>query len=643
MKHVILGTAGHIDHGKTALVKALTGVDTDRLKEEKERGITIELGFTFLDLPSGIRLGIIDVPGHERFVKHMVAGAWGIDIVALVVAADEGVMPQTREHLDICKILNVKKGLIVITKIDLVDSELLELVKEDIRETVKNSFLENSPIVCVSSLTGEGIPQLISTLDHIAIEVEEKSSKGLFRLPIDRVFIMKGFGTVVTGTLISGSISLGENIEILPSYKEGKVRNIHVYNKPVEEARAGQRTALNIQGIEVSEIARGDVIARPKTFIPTQLIDAYLEYLPSATRPLKDRSTMRFHVGSSLATVSIMMLDRDKLEPGEGGFVQLKVDRPVVVAHHDRFVIRGSSIIQTIGGGIVLDPHPLKHKKFSSNIIKELTILKEGSDEEIITQHVIRSGGKGIGLEELLYKIAIPSERINEVLEKKVKSGEILWIDSEKIKVIERSEYQKLKGSIIDQLKEFHRKFPMKSGLSKEELRTKLPDDIDIKLYQSLLQDLIRSEQIIMDKDRLMLPQHQISDVDEKGLIGRVEEAVLKAGLQPPSPKELSEQWGEKEDEIKSIFEYLLRKGVFIKVREGIYFHQVPFEAIKERLLSYLKEHGEITTPQFKDMTQASRKYTIPLIEYFDQIKLTIRLGEKRVLRGLTRIEKKES
>lgn len=643
MKHVILGTAGHIDHGKTALVKALTGVDTDRLKEEKERGITIELGFTFLDLPSGIRLGIIDVPGHERFVKHMVAGAWGIDIVALVVAADEGVMPQTREHLDICKILNVKKGLIVITKIDLVDSELLELVKEDIRETVKNSFLENSPIVCVSSLTGEGIPQLISTLDHIAIEVEEKSSKGLFRLPIDRVFIMKGFGTVVTGTLVSGSISVGENIEILPSYKEGKVRNIHVYNKPVEEARAGQRTALNIQGIEVSEIARGDVIARPKTFIPTQLIDAYLEYLPSATRPLKDRSTMRFHVGSSLATVSIMMLDRDKLEPGEGGFVQLKVDRPVVVAHHDRFVIRGSSIIQTIGGGIVLDPHPLKHKKFSSNIIKELTILKEGSDEEIITQHVIRSGGKGIGLEELLYKIAIPSERISEVLEKKVKSGEILWIDSEKIKVIERSEYQKLKESIIDQLKEFHRKFPMKSGLSKEELRTKLPDDIDIKLYQSLLQDLIRSEQIIMDKDRLMLPQHQISDVDEKGLIGRVEEAVLKAGLQPPSPKELSEQWGEKEDEIKSIFEYLLRKGVFIKVREGIYFHQVPFEAIKERLLSYLKEHGEITTPQFKDMTQASRKYTIPLIEYFDQIKLTIRLGEKRVLRGLTKIEKKES
>lgn len=643
MKYVILGTAGHIDHGKTALVKALTGVDTDRLKEEKERGITIELGFTFLDLPSGIRLGIIDVPGHERFVKHMVAGAWGIDIVALVIAADEGVMPQTREHLDICKILNVKKGLIVITKIDLVDNELLELVKEDIREAVKNSFLENSPIVCVSSLTGEGIPQLISTLDQISIEVEEKSSKGLFRLPIDRVFIMKGFGTVVTGTLVSGSISLGETIEVLPSHKEGKIRNIHVYNRPVEEARAGQRTALNIQGVEVSEIGRGDVITRPKTFIPTQLIDAYLEYLPSATKPLKDRSIMRFHVGSSLATASITMLDREKLEPGEGGFVQLKLDRPVVAAHNDRFVIRGSAMIQTIGGGVVLDPHPSKHKKFSSSVIKELTILKEGNDEEIITQYIVRSGKKGIGLEELLYKIAIPSERINEILKKKIQSGDILQIDPEKIKVIDREEYQRLKENILNQLKEFHQRFPMKSGISKEELRTKLPSDIDIKLFQTLIQDLIQSGQMITDKDRLMLPQHHITDIDEKGLIKRVEEAILKGGLQPPSPRELSEQWNENEEEIQSVFEYLLHKGILIKVKEGIYFHHLPFENIKGKLLSYLKEHGEITTPQFKDMTNASRKYTIPLIEYFDQIKLTIRIGEKRVLRGIQKNSKKES
>ena len=273
MKHVILGTAGHIYHGKTALVKALTGIDTDRLKEEKERGITIELGFTFLDLPSGIRLGIIDVPGHEKFVKHMVAGVWGIDLVALIIAADEGVMPQTKEHLDICKLLKVKKGLIVLTKIDLVERELLELVKEEVRDIVRETFLKDAPILAVSSITGEGLPKLISTLDHLSKEVEERSSDGLFRLPIDRVFIMKGFGTVVTGTIISGKLSLGETVEILPAGFEGKVRNLQAYNQPVEEAMAGERAAVNLQGIETSAIERGDVLAQPKTLIPTQLLD----------------------------------------------------------------------------------------------------------------------------------------------------------------------------------------------------------------------------------------------------------------------------------------------------------------------------------------------------------------------------------
>jgi selenocysteine-specific elongation factor len=642
MKYVILGTAGHIDHGKTALVKALTGVDTDRLKEEKERGITIELGFTYLDLPSGIRLGIIDVPGHERFVKHMVAGAWGIDIVALIIAADEGVMPQTREHLDICKILNVKKGIIVITKIDLVDNELIELVKEEVKEIVKDSFLEHAPIIPVSSITGEGIPLLLSTLDQLSLEVEEKPTSGLLRLPIDRVFIMKGFGTVVTGTLVSGNVFTGENIEILPFHKEGKVRNIQVYNQSVERAVAGQRTAINIQGIEASEITRGSVLIRPKTFIPSQLIDAYLEYLPHAIRPLKNRTTLRFHIGSSLASASIIMLDREELNPGEGGFVQLRLDRPVVVAPHDRFVIRASSLIQTVGGGIVLDPHPLKHKRFSSNVLKELKILKEGNYEDIIAQHIINAGLRGIGLEELLYRIAIPSEIITEILKKMEKKGEILWIDSEKIKVIGKDSYQRLREMILNQIKEFHQRFPMKSGLLKEELRTKLPSDVDPKLFQNLIQDLIQSKEIILEKDRLRLPQHQVSSIDEKGLIKKVEEAVLKGGLQTPSPKELAEQWGEKEDEVKYVFDYLVHQGVLIKIKDGIYIHQLPLDQLKEELISYLKEHGEINTSQFKELTQVSRKYTIPLIEYFDQIRLTLRVGEKRILRGASKGEKKE-
>lgn len=315
MKHVILGTAGHIDHGKTSLVKALTGVDTDRLKEEKERGITIELGFTFMDLPSGIQLGIVDVPGHERFVKHMVAGAWGIDLVALVIAADEGVMPQTKEHLDICMLLKVKKGLVILTKVDLVDRELLDLVKEEVSDAINNTFLREAPVVAVSSTTGEGIPQLISVLDGLSKEVEERSSDGLFRLPIDRVFIMKGFGTVATGTVVSGNITLGETLEVLPSGREGKVRNIQVYNQSVETAEAGQRAAINLQGIETSDINRGDVLARPQTLNATRIIDAYLEYLPDSQKPLKNRTIQRFHIGTSLATASIYLIDRDELSP----------------------------------------------------------------------------------------------------------------------------------------------------------------------------------------------------------------------------------------------------------------------------------------------------------------------------------------
>ncbi len=372
MKHVILGTAGHIDHGKTALVKALTGVDTDRLKEEKERGITIELGFTFLDLPSGIRLGIIDVPGHEKFVKHMVAGVWGIDLVALIIAADEGVMPQTKEHLDICKLLKVKKGLIVLTKIDLVERELLELVREEVTDIVKDTFLKDAPILAVSSMTGEGIPQLISTLDHLSKEVEERPSDGLFRLPIDRVFVMKGFGTVVTGTMVSGKLSLAETVEILPSGFEGKVRNLQVYNRSVEEAVAGERAAVNLQGIETSAIERGDVLVHPKTLTPTQLLDVYLEYLPIAPRPLKHRTQQRFHIGTNSTTASIFLLDREELAPGEEGFAQLRLERSVVALPQDRFVIRGSGAIQTLGGGVVLDTHPIKHRRYSPPVMSDL-------------------------------------------------------------------------------------------------------------------------------------------------------------------------------------------------------------------------------------------------------------------------------
>ena len=642
MKHVILGTAGHIDHGKTSLVKALTGVDTDRLKEEKERGITIELGFTFLDLPSGIRLGIIDVPGHEKFVKHMVGGVWGIDLVALVIAADEGVMPQTREHLDICKLLGVKKGLVVLTKVDLVDGDLLELVKEEVSEIVQDTFLRGAPILSVSSVTGQGIPQLASTLDHLSQEIEGRPADGLFRLPIDRVFTMKGFGTVVTGTMISGSLSLGETVQILPSGTEGKVRNLQVYNRSVERAVAGERTAVNLQGIETSAIERGDVLIRPNTLRPTQLIEAYLEYLPDAPRPLKHRTKARFHIGTALTHASVFLLDREELSPGEGGFVQLRLERPVVALPQDRFVIRGSAAIQTVGGGTILDSHPDKHRRFSPSVIADLSLLKDGTNEQALRQHIRHSGMGGITLEDLSNRVEVSPGEIQANIRKMAENGDLLFIDPEKLKVIEKGQYQGLRELVLAQLGEFHRRSPMKSGLSKEELRTKLPPEVDIKLFQILINQLIQSKEVVLEKDKLRLPVHQISSADEKGLVKRVEASVLKGGLQPPSPKELSEEWSEREEEVRAIFEHLTHEGVLVKIKGEIYVHRVSFENLKEELVAYLKSHQEITTPQFKEMTRASRKYAIPLIEYFDQSKLTLRIGEKRVLRGSSQgLEKK--
>jgi len=633
MKHVILGTAGHIDHGKTALVKALTGVDTDRLKEEKERGITIELGFTFLDLPSGTRLGIIDVPGHERFVKHMVAGVWGIDLVALVIAADEGVMPQTKEHLDICRLLGVKEGLVVLTKVDLVEQELLEIVKEEVMDITKGTFLEDAPIVPVSSVTGEGISELIGSVDRLSKEIEGRSSDGLFRLPVDRVFIMKGFGTVVTGTMVSGKVSLGETVEVLPPGLEGKVRSLQVYNRSVEEAVAGERTAVNLQGVESSAIARGNVLVRPKTLVPTQLLDVYLEYLPMASQPLKHRTQQRFHIGTHLAMASIFLLDREELAPGEGSFAQLRLDQPVVALPQDRFVIRGSGTIQTLGGGVVLDSQPVKHRRYVQTVLKDLILLRDGTGEQAIGHHILCAGMTGITFGNLLNRVAMPPQEIQSVLKKMAERDQILLVDPEKLKVIEMGQYERLKEMTLAQLKEFHQRFPMKTGLAKEELRTKLPMEVDIKLFQILMNGLIQSKEVVSEKDKIRLSQHHVSSADKKGLFKRVEDAILAAKLQPPSPKELSLEWSEEEEEVLAVFEHLLHENVLVKIKSGIYFHRVHFENLKEELINYLRKHKEISTPQFKEITGASRKYTIPLIEYFDQIKLTLRLGDKRVLR----------
>ncbi|MDD4170142.1 MAG: selenocysteine-specific translation elongation factor, partial [Desulfotomaculaceae bacterium] len=390
MKHLIIGTAGHVDHGKTALVKAMTGVDTDRLKEEKERGISIELGFTSLELPSGRKAGIVDVPGHERFIKHMLAGAGGFDLVLLVIAADEGVMPQTREHLDIIQLLQVKKGVVVLTKADLVDEEWLELVTEEVREFLQDTVLEKAPLVTVSAVTGQGIAALLELLDHVAEETESKTAAGTPRLPVDRVFSVTGFGTVVTGTLVAGQLRVGDMVKVQPAGLTARVRSLQVHGKKVEVAGAGQRVAANLAGLEVEQVSRGSVVAGTDSLVPSHRLDVHLLLLDSADRPLKNRERVRFHIGSGETLGRVVLLDREELAPGATAYAQVELEEMVAAVKGDRFVIRSYSPLWTIGGGTVIDAAPgRKHKRFRSEVLGALATRERGTPEEIL-EHYLR-------------------------------------------------------------------------------------------------------------------------------------------------------------------------------------------------------------------------------------------------------------
>ncbi len=436
MKHFVLGTAGHVDHGKTALIKALTGIDTDRLKEEKERGITIELGFASLLLPSGQTLGIVDVPGHEKFIKNMVSGAAGIDLVMMVIAADEGIMPQTKEHLHICSLLGISKGIVALTKIDLVEKDWLDLVQSEISEFLRGTFLEGAPIVPVSALKREGLANLVCAVEAAINNIPEKADYGIFRLPVDRVFTMKGFGTVVTGTLVSDRIKSGEDIQILPEEITARIRGIQVHNQPVEEAWAGQRTAINLQGIEKSAIKRGDILVRPKTVRPSQRLDVFVEFLSSNSKNLKNRTLVRLHTGTSEIIARVILLEKDEIAPGQNAFAQLVLTNKDVVVAGDRFVLRSYSPITTIGGGHIIDPLPAKHKRLNSKIIDELNLLQNGTLPEKISVILERAGFTGINLRGLAFRLGINAKKIMEALENLFSSKKAFLLDSDDTTVI---------------------------------------------------------------------------------------------------------------------------------------------------------------------------------------------------------------
>ena len=632
MKQIILGTAGHIDHGKTALVKALTGIDTDRLKEEKLRGITIELGFAHLMLPSGITIGIVDVPGHERFVKNMVTGATGIDLVALVIAADEGVMPQTREHLEICSLLNIKYGLVIITKIDLTDKEWLSLVKDDLSSFLKGTFLQDAPVVEVSSETGEGIKELLKILDELTQNVPERPVGIFFRLPVDRVFTMRGFGTVVTGTTISGSIEVGREVTTYPKGIESKIRGIQVHHQDVPSVRAGSRTAINLQGVEKEVITKGEVVAEKDSLKPTYMVDTLLEYLESNPKKLQNRKRVRFHCGSAEIIATVILLDRDDLSPGDTCFAQFRLEKPTVVLSKDRFVIRSYSPIRTIGGGYILNPLPSKKKRFSKGALHVLNVLKEGSDREIVEQYIKMSQMQGISIIELSFFANLGRDDLYEIVNGLISDNDIIRYDTEKERFIHAEFYNKAKEEVVTILEDYHRRFPLKTGLVKEELRSRMAGNVKEKLFNQLLNDLIRDKIIVREKDIIRAKDHTINlRKDQEEVRTQIDQIYLKSALEPPYFKDLGN------DILKGggrdLLEIMVKDGTLIKVKEDLYFHKEAIDELKRSLVDFLKEKGQITTPELKNLTRVSRKYTIPLIEYFDKIQLTVRIGDKRILR----------
>ncbi len=637
MKQVILGTAGHIDHGKTSLIKALTGIDTDRLKEEKLRGITIELGFAHMDMPGGERLGIVDVPGHEKFVKHMVAGATGIDLVALVIAADEGVMPQTREHMEICELLRVKKGLVVLTKTDLVnDSDWLEMVREDIVEFLKTTFLEGCEIIAVSAVTGQGLEELKKSLARLFAEVEPKSSEGPFRLAIDRVFTMRGFGTVITGTSISGRLQIGDPVVIYPNGLKSKVRGIQTHGNDVQEVLPGQRTAVNLQGMERALIERGDVLASVGALSASHMIDIQLELLKSAPRPLKHRAKIRFHTGTAEHLATMILLDRQELKPGEKTFAQIRLDQPTAVLRGDRFVLRSYSPVLTIGGGTVLHPLPRKHKGSAKReAVKALEKLFKSPEPDIILWHLQDAGWAGLGEVELRIRTNVPQKFLEKTLQQFTSARKVVLYDKENRKLIHPDALEEMKSSVTSILADYHSRFPLKPGMSKEEIPALLSKPIDSKLYNFVLRQLAEAGQVAQEMEWVRLTTHKVAlSKDEDTIRQKIEKAFLESGLQPPFFREVASGLPGTSKQHQEVLEWMLAKGTLLKTKEEIYFHAAAMAELQNRLVTWLKEHGEITTTQFKEMTGVSRKYTIPLLEYFDAQKVTIRVGEVRKLRG---------
>jgi selenocysteine-specific elongation factor len=632
-RSIIIGTAGHIDHGKTALVRALTGIDADRLPEEKRRGITIDIGFADLDL-GDVRVGFVDVPGHERFVKNMLAGAHGIDLVALVIAADESVMPQTREHFDICRLLDVRKGLVVLTKKDLVDEDLLQLVRAETEELVAGSFLERAPVIAVSSRTGEGIEELKNTLREIGLEVAARSEEFVTRLPIDRAFTMRGFGAVVTGTLIAGEIAEGDELELLPSATRVRVRGVQVHGAQVEQAHAGQRTAINLGGVEAAAIERGMVLAPPSRLRPTQAIDVRVQLLVSAPRPLRSRQRVRVHIGAAEVLARVRVLEPGgEIKPGQIGFAQLRTETPIVGVLGDRFILRSYSPQLTIGGGLILDAFPPKHLSRDMAAARaRLNNLSNDDRPRQLTVFVTAADRHGLRRGDLAARTGWRDEAIDVATKQALADNAI--VDAEGV-LSGRERFDELKRLVLDEVAKHHQREPLLRGLAKEILRERFFAHAPAELFRGVLASLEKEGGLVAEKEIVRLRKHtrELSNED-LGLRDRLEKIYRDAGLAAPSLSEALANSGASAEQGRKILQLLIDSGMLVKVHGEMFFHRAALDDLTRRLRAHGAKQTDraIDVAAFKELAGISRKYAIPLLEYFDRQRVTRREGDRRIV-----------
>ena len=633
MPHIIAGTAGHIDHGKTALVKALTGTDTDRLKEEKERGITIDLGFASLELDAGTTIGFVDVPGHERFIKNMLAGVGGIDVVLLVISAEESVMPQTREHLAICSLLRVQQGLTVLTKIDAVEPGMVDLVEIEVQEFLKGSFLEPAPILRVSARTGAGMDALVAALRRLSASIAPRDARQVLRLPVDRAFTMKGFGPVAAGTLVAGRVRRDDEVELLPVRKRARVRGVQVHGAAVDEARAGQRTALNLQRVDLDDIERGMVVTAPGIFSPTSTFDVDLELLAGAAQPLPSRKRIRFHVGTTELIGHVVLLGQDTLEPGHSSFARIRLERPAFALPGDRFIIRQYSPMTTLGGGEILDANPPRLRRGDPRLVARLRVFRDGTPSEKVLELVTEAGAGALDVDAVVARLGVVPETARAQLESLVQAGRARVVADSPFTVAAATVFEAAATAAVDAVAAFHAAEPLIKGIGREDLKARAFTAASPAFFRAVIDHLVAANTLVVDQEVVHASGRgaALQGADEEAR-ARIAARFRDLGLQVPAPDDVTASAGVDRTAGRKIVQLLLKDQTLVKVNDTMIVDRAALQKLIDDVRGRKAVGARLGVGEFKAMTGLSRKFAVPLLEYLDGQRITRRMGDDRVI-----------